>query len=71
MRYLWEVVLEARMEKIPLNSIYFTHAPKSSAYMELALACLNQDNMFGETEIEVNTYYRFYSIFKERRDSPL
>lgn len=65
MRYLWEVVLEARMEKIPLNSIHFTHAPKSSAYMELALACLNQDNMFGETEIEVNTYYRFYSIFKD------
>lgn len=65
MRYLWEVILEAYQEGIPLNSIHYTHASNSSAYMELALACLNQTDILGEPEIEVNTYYRFYSIFKD------
>lgn len=64
MRYLWEVVLKAREEKIPLGSIRFIHAPRGSGYMELALPCLNQTEISG-TEIEVNTYYRFYSVFRD------
>lgn len=64
MKYLWEVVLEAQKEGIPLKSIHFIHSAVSSAYLELALPCLNQMELNQETEIEVNTYFRFYSIFK-------
>lgn len=65
MRYLWEVVLETQQKGIPLSSIRFTHAPNCSAYMELALTCLNQTDIYSNMAVEVNTYYRFYSIFKD------
>lgn len=65
MRYLWEVVLETQQKGIPLSSIRFTHAPNCSAYMELALTCLNQTDIYSNMVVEVNTYYRFYSIFKD------
>lgn len=65
MNYLWEVVLQADREQIPVSRIDFIHAQQSSAYMELALPFLNEDGLGGRTKIEVNTYYRFYSIFCE------
>lgn len=64
MKYLWEVALEAQKENIPLESIRFVHSTNSSAYMELALPYLNQMGFNEGVEIEVNTYFRFYSIFK-------
>lgn len=64
MKYLWEVILKAQKEGIPLNSIHFVHSAVYSAYMELSLPCLNQIELDQDTEIEINTYYRFYSIFK-------
>ena len=70
MRYLWEVLLEAKKEQIPEERLRFVHAPQGSGYMELSLPCLNQ-TWLGEEEqpedinIEVNTYYRFYDIFCE------
>ena len=64
MRELWEVVLEAKKEKIPLKNLRFVHEEKGSAYMELSLPFINQDELQGETTIGVNTYCRFYSIFK-------
>lgn len=64
MKYLWEVALEAQKENVPLKSLRFTHSSNSSAYMELALPFLNQMGFIDEVEIEVNTYFRFYSIFK-------
>lgn len=70
MRYLWEVLLEAKKEKIAEKNIRFVHAPFGSAYMELALPCLNQtllkEQLEEETEevcVEVNTCYRFDHIF--------
>ncbi len=65
MRYLWETVLEAQKEKRSLNSIRYVHAPHGSPYMEMALECLNQEELDGKKALEVNTYYRFYSIFKD------
>ena len=37
MRELWEVVLEAKKEQIPLKNLRFVHEEKGSAYMELSL----------------------------------
>lgn len=64
MRYLWEVVLEAYREDIPLKSLHFFHDRKGSAYTELSLPCINQEELYGRKEIGVNTYFRFYRIFK-------
>lgn len=63
MIHLWEALLCARMTQIPEQTIRFVHARYGSAYMELALPCLNQTWL--ENVVEVNTYYRFYSIFKD------
>ena len=70
MRYLWEVMLEAQERNIPEKMLRFVHVPRGSAYMELALPYLNQDwpeedGQRRAIDIEVNTYYRFYSIFKD------
>ena len=62
MIYLWEALLCIRMAQIPEKTIQFVHAPHGSPYMEMALPCLNQTWL--EDIVEVNTYYRFYSIFK-------
>lgn len=63
MIHLWEALLCARMTQIPEQTIRFVHARHGSAYMELALPYLNQTWL--ENVVEVNTYYRFYSIFKD------
>lgn len=63
MMYLWEALLCARLTQIPEQTIRFAHARQGSAYMELALPCLNQTWL--ENVVEVNTHYRFYSIFKD------
>ena len=69
MRYLWEVLLAAGEERIPEERIRFVHAALGSGYMELSLPCLNQTRLGEEGQesirIEVNTYYRFYDIFKD------
>ena len=64
MRELWEVVLEAKKEQIPLKDLRFVHEGKGRAYMELSLPFINQEELQGEKVIGVNTYCRFYSIFK-------
>jgi len=64
MNYLWEIALEAERVGIKASDIRFLHAEKGSPYMELSLEYLNQEDIPTNKEIEVNTYYRFYSIFK-------
>lgn len=64
MKYLWEIALAAKEENISMKSLRFVHTQDSSPYMELSLPCINQNEILGEREVGVNTYYRFYSIFK-------
>ena len=64
MRELWEVVLEAKKEQIPLKDLRFVHEGKGTAYMELSLRFITQEELQGEKVLGVNTYCRFYSIFK-------
>ena len=63
MMFLWEALLCARTAQIPEQEIRFVHARHGSPCMELSLPCLNQTSL--EKEVEVNTYYRFYAIFKD------
>lgn len=65
MNYLWEAELEARNAGIKRRNIRFRHTSNSSPYMEVALEMLNQEDIQGMNEIPVNTYFRFYSIFKD------
>lgn len=68
MRYLWEALLAAKEEGVPEEALRFAHGKHVSAYMELSLECLNQTWLKGQEEedilVEVNTYFRFYEIFK-------
>lgn len=64
MRYLWEVIIEAQNEEIPIKELQFSHSSASSPYMEISFPCFNQQKLWGKREIMVNTYDRFYSIFK-------
>lgn len=63
--YLWEAVLGAQEEGILVKDLRFRHSERGSAYMEMALPYLNQESFLGERVLEVNTYCRFYDIFKD------
>lgn len=65
MNYLWEVVLAAENAGINQEDIRFRHSMNGGPYMEVSLDALNQEDIRGIEEIEVNTYNRFYSIFHE------
>jgi len=65
MNYLWEIILKAKEEGIDKNKIRFIHTTNSSPYMELSMDCLNQETLDQINVIEVNTYYRFYQIYKD------
>lgn len=65
MNYLWEVMIQAKMQGIPQGQIQFRMAKLFSAYLEIANTYMNQNRLAEESSIEVNLYYRFYDIFKE------
>jgi len=65
MNYLWEVVLAAKNAGMKQEDIRFCRSMNGSPYMEVSMDTLNQEDIRGIKEIEVNIYYRFYSVFKE------
>lgn len=65
MNYLWEVMLRLKEQGVPEKSIRFQMPREFSSYMELSNPCLNQNEVEEGAVIEVNPYYRFYSIFKD------
>lgn len=65
MNFLWEAVLQAQKQGIPMSDIRFRAARDFSAYMEVSEPFLNQNKLEKGAVIEVNPYYRFYDIFKD------
>lgn len=64
MNYLWEVMLKAKEQGISEKNINFIISKNYSAYMEVSYPYLNQNKLEDHPEVEINPYYRFYSIFK-------
>lgn len=65
MNYLWEILLQAKEQRIDMDSIRFKAARTYSPYMELSEECLNVVCLEEPYEIEINPHYRFHNIFKE------
>lgn len=64
MNYIWDYILRAEKAGYTEQDIQFIPAKIYSPYMELSFTDLNQTQA-EEAELEVNPYYRYYSIFKE------
>lgn len=65
MNYIWDVMLKADSQDIKREEIRFKKAESCSPYMELSFKYLNQSELEYPLVVEINPYYRFFSIFKE------
>lgn len=63
MNYVWDLLMRAREHKMDVNTFHFVPAVSYSPYMELSLVDLNTSQL--EQVVEINPYYRFYSIFRD------
>ncbi|MFK4344081.1 MULTISPECIES: iron-dependent peroxidase [unclassified Paenibacillus] len=63
MNYVWDLLMRAREQELDVNSFRFVPAVSYSPYMELSLTELNTSEL--EQVVEINPYYRFYSIFRD------
>jgi len=63
MNYIWELAIKAKEQGIDPDEIFFRYGQPFSGYMELSFTDLNETRVLKE--VEINPYYRFYSIFKE------
>lgn len=61
--YIWDVLLKARKEQMDDSRLRFVPAVSFSPYMELSLEDLNAT--VPEQIVEINPYYRFYTIFRD------
>ncbi|ADO57969.2 hypothetical protein PPM_3767 [Paenibacillus polymyxa M1] len=61
--YVWDLLMRARKQGLDVDKIRFVPAVSYSPYMELSLAELNTSHL--EQVVEINPYYRFYSIFRD------
>ncbi|MFK4303477.1 hypothetical protein ABH892_003597 [Paenibacillus sp. RC254] len=63
MNYVWDLLMRAKEQELDVNSFRFVPAVSYSPYMELSLTELNTSEL--EQVVEINPYYRFYSIFRD------
>lgn len=63
MNYIWEVPIRAKHQQVDLSEVSFKLSQNFSPYLELSNELLNRKEV--DKEIEVNPYYRFFSIFKQ------
>lgn len=63
MNYIWDILIKAKEEDIPLKELSFKLPVVYSSYLELSADLLNFVEI--ETEVEINPYYRFFTIFKD------
>ena len=66
MNYIWDLIIKAKKEEKSLQDLTFKLPEIYSSYLELSTEMLNFTDI--ESEIEVNPYYRFFSIFKDLFD---
>jgi len=66
MNYVWDVLIKAIQYQEPLKNIIFKNGEDLSPYMEINDQYINTEKIKGE--IEINPYYRYYSIFKNLYD---
>lgn len=70
MNYIWELAIKAIEQNIDPDEIFYKYGIPFSPYMELSFPDMNQTKPIIE-EVEINPYYRYYSIFKELFDPDL
>ncbi|MCB5954237.1 hypothetical protein [Enterococcus sp. CWB-B31] len=63
MNYLWEFMVKANQLEAAKENIVFQYPKRYSPYLELNFENLNEQKLADE--VEINPYYRFYSVFYE------
>jgi hypothetical protein len=61
-KYIWELVVQAKQLGVSKEKINFTYPQRFSPYMEMSFEHLNEVDFISE--VEVNPYYRFLEVFK-------
>lgn len=64
MNYIWDILLRAREQGFSDTDIFFCQAEDYSPWYEQSFSCLNEVQV-TDPHIEINTLYRFSSIFQE------
>lgn len=65
MNYIFELMLSMIEQEKHRETLIFRKAAEYSAYMELALDCVNQKEFHEYDVVEINPYFRYHEIFKE------
>lgn len=65
MNYIFELMINMIEHGKRPETLRFTKAEEYSAYMELALDYVNQEEFHEYDVIEINPYFRYHEIFKE------
>ena len=63
MNYIWDHAIKALQQGIDQDNIFYKYGQPFSPYMELSFTDMNETK--PHLEVEINPYYRYYSIFKE------
>jgi len=63
MDYIWELAIKAVENGIDPIDIHYKFGQPFSGYMELSFVQMNETEVLPV--VEINPYYRYYSIFKE------
>jgi len=63
MNYIWDHAIKALQRGIDQDDIVYKCGEPFSPYMELSFIDINETN--PQLEVEINPYYRYYSVFKE------
>lgn len=63
MNYIWEHAIKALQKGVDTDKILYRYGRPFSPYMELSFVDMNETRPL--LEVEINPYYRYYSIFKE------
>lgn len=61
MMFLWELLIQAKQEKVATQEIKFQYPKRYSPYLELNFEDLN--TLSVQKDVEINPYYRFSEIF--------